>query len=297
MRRPVGHLPSTVYWRRRVVVLLALALLIALVAFACSRGGDSDKKKNTAGGGNPTPSTSGTPAPGAITPGANPTTGANPPPITGGASGTPGVPGTGSTPGATGGQTGGAANQPGGQPGGQTAGQPGGQPGANTAGNGGTVPGVPGGGKAAPAGGQWCTPAMIRVQVQSVDGGKTAYVAGQKMSFKLMVTNQTGPTCYIDFGIKSAYVEVFSGSDRYWSSADCAANPVSDVRQLQAGDTQQWSNVHDWSWTRSNAAGCASGQGQTPISPAPVAGAGFYAKGMLAGLEPSGAFRFTVAGK
>jgi hypothetical protein len=270
-------------------VLLALALLIALVAWACSGGGDSDKKKNTADE-KPVPSTSGTPAPGAITPGANPTTGAIPP-ATGGASGTPGGPGTGASSGATGaassGATGGAPNQPGG---GQSSGQP-------AAGNGGTVPGVPGGGKAAPGGGQWCNPAMIRVQVQPAEGGKTAYAAGQKVSFKLIVTNQTGPTCYIDFGVKSAYVEVFSGSDRYWSSADCSTRQASDVRQLQVGETQQITSAHDWAWTRSNAAQCASGDGQTAVSPAPQAGAGFYAKGMLAGLEPSGEFHFTVAGK
>jgi hypothetical protein len=289
MRRPVGHLPSTVYWRRRVIVLLALALLIALVAWACA-GGDSDNKKNTAGE-KPAPSGSASPAPTAITPGANPTTGVVPPLTTGGTNGTPVAPGAGSTPGASGG----APNQPGGQPSGQPGAQ---QPGAGTAGTGGTVPGPgPGGGKAAPNGGMWCNPSMIRVQIQPTESNKTTYAAGQKVSFKLIVTNQTGPTCFIDFGIKGAYVEVFSGAERYWSSADCSTRQASDLRQLQQGEAQQITGTHDWTWTRSNASQCAAGEGQTPVNPAPSAGTAFYAKGMLTGLEPSGEFRFTVAGK
>ncbi|MFI6981972.1 hypothetical protein ACIBSV_25710 [Embleya sp. NPDC050154] len=274
MRRPVGHLPSTVYWRRRVVVLLALALLIALVAWACTAGGDSDDKKNAADK-KPAPSGSASPDPSAITPGPNPTNGANPP-IPGGGTGTPGA--------GTSGASAGTSGQPGGQPvpsGGQSAG---------TAGNSGAASS---GGKAAPNGGTWCTPNMIRVQIQPVDAGKTAYNASQNVALKLIVTNQTGPTCYVDLAPSRAYIEVLSGPERLWSSADCVAGAATDVRQLQQGDAQAVSITRDWSWTRSNAAQCATNGGQSKAAPADKAA--YRAKGTLAGLEPSGEFVFTAA--
>lgn len=274
MRRPVGHLPSTVYWRRRVIVLLALALLIALVAWACTAGGDSDDKKN-ASNKKPGPSGSASADPGTITPGPNPTTGANPP-IPGGSTGTPG---TGGTPGTAAGTSG----QPGGQPA-QTAGQS-----AGTAGTGGAVSA---GGKAAPNGGVWCNPSMIRVQLLPVEAGKTAYNAGQNVALKLLVTNQTGSTCYLDLAPKNAYIEVLSGPERLWSSADCATGAATDVRQLQPGDAQAVAVTRDWSWTRSNAAQCATNGGQTKTAPADKAA--YRAKGTLAGLEPSGEFVFTA---
>ncbi|MFE3198660.1 hypothetical protein ACWGR4_11180 [Embleya sp. NPDC055664] len=281
MRRPVGHLPSTVYWRRRVVVLLALALLIALVAWACTAGGDSDDKKN-ASDKKPIPSGSVSPDPSAITPGANPTNGANPP-IPGGSTGTPG--GTsGASSGTSAGTSAGASGQPGGQSGqaGQSAG------GAGTPG-GGTVPG---GGKPAPGGGTWCTPAMIRVQIQPVEAGKSAYNASQNVALKVIVTNESGPTCYVDLAPSHAYIEVLSGSDRLWSSADCAAGPGTDVRQIQQGASQAVSITRDWAWTRSDPRQCATNGGQTKAAPADKAA--YRAKGVLAGLEPSGEFIFTA---
>ncbi|MFF7247776.1 hypothetical protein ACFZBU_28165 [Embleya sp. NPDC008237] len=279
MRRPVGHLPSTVYWRRRVVVLLALALLIALVAWACTAGGDSDDKKN-ASDKKPIATGSGSPGPSAITPGPNPTNGANPP-IPGGGTGTPGA--------GSAGASAGTAGQSAGQTG-QSAGQS-----AGSAGSGGTTPGggAPGGGKAAPpAGGNWCTPSMIRVQIQPVESGKSAYNASQNVALKLIVTNESGPTCYVDLAPSRAYIEVLSGSERLWSSADCAAGAPTDVRQLQQGAAQAVSITRDWAWTRSNAGQCATNGGQTKAAPADKAA--YRAKGTLAGLEPSGEFVFTA---
>ncbi|MGC0421290.1 hypothetical protein [Embleya sp. AB8] len=273
MRRPVGHLPSTVYWRRRVVVLLALALLIALVAWACTAGGDSSDDKKNAADKKPIATVSGSPDPSAITPGANPTNGANPP-VSGGSTGTPG---------GSSGASAGTSGQPGGQPG-----QSGGQS-AGTAGGG----AVPGGGKPAPNGGTWCTSAMVRVQIQPVESGKSSYSAAQNVALKVIVTNNSGPTCYVDLAPKSAYIQVHSGNDALWSSADCAVGAATDYRQLQQGEAQAVSITRDWSWTRSNAAQCATNGGQSKV--APTDKASYRAKGVLAGLEPSGEFIFTAS--
>ena len=269
-------------------MLLALALLIALVAWACS-GGDSDDKKNTANG-TPTPSgsASGSP-PGSIGPGTNPTEGAAPP-ITGASPGstpgTTGLPGIGDS-GGTGGTEPPAGTPTGGTPG--TSGTPGASGGAGAPAN----PG--GGGKSLPNNGTWCTPNMIRVQVQPAESGKTVFNAGQNVALKLIVTNQTGPTCYVEFAPKSAFIEVFSGSDRYWGSADCSSGAATDVRQLQQGETQQVALSHDWAWTRSDPAKCATDGGQTKVSP--PGGTAFYARGTLANLESSGEYVFRVDGK
>ncbi|WP_406285334.1 serine/threonine-protein kinase [Embleya sp. NBC_00896] len=148
------------------------------------------------------------------------------------------------------------------------------------------------GGKAAPNGGTWCTPSMIRVQIQPVESGKAAYNASQNVALKVLVTNQTGPTCYVDLAPSRAYIEVRSGSERLWISADCAAGAATDVRQLQQGDAQAVSITRDWSWTRSNAAQCATNGGQSKAAPADKAV--YRAKAILAGLESSGEFLFTA---
>jgi hypothetical protein len=154
-----------------------------------------------------------------------------------------------------------------------------------------TTPGP--GGRTAPAGAVWCTPAMIRIQVQPTEQ-KTTYSPAQSIALRMVVTNQTGPTCYVDFGSKSAYVEVSSGADRYWSSADCSSRPTSDVRQLQQGGGQQVTVGFDWSWTRSDPTRCTVDGGQAKIA-SPTPGTAFNAKAELAGLEPSGLYMFTVA--
>ena len=44
MRNPVGPLPSTIYWRRRAVLLSLVALLALLIAWVVSSGGGGGKK-------------------------------------------------------------------------------------------------------------------------------------------------------------------------------------------------------------------------------------------------------------
>src|SRR5689334_18706793 len=44
MRNPVGPLPSTIYWRRRAVLLSLVALLALLIVWVVSRGVGGEKK-------------------------------------------------------------------------------------------------------------------------------------------------------------------------------------------------------------------------------------------------------------
>ena len=124
MRQPVGPLPASIYWRRRVVVLAALAVVIALVAWLVTGSGDEGTQGAKKG--------SQAPPVQSITPGASPSGSA----IT-------------SRPGGTGGGTGSVSGSGGGDVSLTTGGTGSGSSGANgTEGTSGTT-GTTGGGSAA----------------------------------------------------------------------------------------------------------------------------------------------------
>lgn len=115
LRHPVGPLPPSVYWRRRLLILAALIVLVVLVAWACANGG-ADGPRNAAQGQNG--GQSGAPGGGAtspppITPGPTPSGPAiNMPPVfpqaspTGNATLTPRTKGAAATSGGVGSTTG-----------------------------------------------------------------------------------------------------------------------------------------------------------------------------------------------
>ncbi|MBK5308333.1 MAG: hypothetical protein JJD92_16760 [Frankiaceae bacterium] len=58
--QPMGPLPASTYWRRRVLVLAALVIAVLVVAKAC--GGEPEKESRSGAGSSPTPSAAGSPA-------------------------------------------------------------------------------------------------------------------------------------------------------------------------------------------------------------------------------------------
>ncbi|MEU8133132.1 hypothetical protein [Streptodolium elevatio] len=268
--RPVGHLPPSVYWRRRAIVLVGLAVLIALVAWACTAGGgDGDDKKNTSAE-STAPTGSGSPAP--IGPG--PTDGT----ATGGqATGSPGAtgptggtaPGTGGNPGASGSP--GAANggtAPGATPGTSQAPPPGQQPGAGNP-PGSTVNGI-----------LACQfPGNANLVVTGDRPQDTKFRVGEQVKLTLEVRNTGSETCAVDMSQRAATVEVRSGSDRIWSPADCAPG-TPEITQIQPGKSV--SRTWTWNWTRSDPARCS---GTPPTLNTPPPGALFAATGKVAGMQ------------
>lgn len=248
LRNPVGSLPSAVYWRRRVLVLAALLVVLALILYACS-GSGSGKKKPAADGRSTSPAasqTSSVPASGASSSQAasgGPTT----------ASGGP----SGSGPASSGGAPSGSAGASGG-PGGATGG-------ANAGGTGGT------GGASSTGSCQL----SLTLSTQS-----PAYANGDKPAFTVTAVNKGTAQCNVDLGPKSLILNIFTGSDRVWSSADCT-DAGQDLRGIAPGAVQ--TVTYTWNRLRS-AAGCpADGQtaklgtyfgvvslaaGSTPASPA-----------------------------
>lgn len=300
--RPVGHLPPSVYWRRRAIVLVGLAVLIALVAWACTAGGGGDDKKNASSeGSSPPPSAPASPGvigPGAAT-GANAGTNPAQPGAASGANsggnGAPVVPGTaGGTAGsgtagnAAGAATAGAAN--GGATGatGTTGqGQAPQQPGAA---NGGAVGGQAGKEGGAPQLLPCLYPGNATLVLTGDRPENTRYRVGEQVNLTLEIRNTGTETCAVDMAQTSATVEIRSGNDLIWSPAHCASS-AQVLTQIQPGKsvTHTWT----WNWSRSDPARCS---GPVPTLSTPPPGSLFVATGKVAGMQfASNEYKWLVA--
>ncbi|HSA49358.1 MAG TPA: hypothetical protein VLH10_04500 [Yinghuangia sp.] len=297
--RPVGHLPPSVYWRRRAIVLVGLAVLIALVAWACTAGGGGDDKKNASSeGSSPPPSAPASPGvigPGAAT-GANAGTNPAQPGAASGANsggnGAPVVPGTaGGTAGsgtagnAAGAATAGAAN--GGATGATGQGQAPQQPGAA---NGGAVGGQAGKEGGAPQLLPCLYPGNATLVLTGDRPENTRYRVGEQVNLTLEIRNTGTETCAVDMAQTSATVEIRSGNDLIWSPAHCASS-AQVLTQIQPGKsvTHTWT----WNWSRSDPARCS---GPVPTLSTPPPGSLFVATGKVAGMQfASNEYKWLVA--
>ncbi|MFF8191978.1 hypothetical protein ACF05L_14240 [Streptomyces bobili] len=252
MRNPVGPLPSSIYWRRRVVLLSVLALLALLVTWVVTAGGGGGKS-GADGSNGKNPASSITPGPS----GSGPAISQNP----GGRdeSGDEGTGGSGSGS-ATG--SGDGTGSGGGAGDGDTSG-------SGSAGSGGSGEGAGGSGSGTtlPAGTTLpnCTASVVTLSLRSV---RNTYSPDQTPTFRLTAKNSSGSDCKVDLGPKSAVLTITQagGADDYWSSADCPKGPASLLYRVPAGG----SFTYTVTWDRKpSAPECA-----TP--PAGVAGAGTY---------------------
>ncbi|MGW2763924.1 hypothetical protein [Streptomyces sp. NPDC001275] len=256
LRNPVGPLPASIYWRRRLVMLSAVALLALLIAWIVPLGGGG-RKTNGEGpdGKHPAPSTSTS----TIMPGpsdSGPAISQHP----GGRdeSGGGDSDGSGSGTGGTG-DTAGSDSA-----GSDSAGGAGGGSGDGT-GSGGSSGGGPG--AVLPAGSTLpnCTANAVKLTLRSV---RNSYGPGQTPVFELTAANSSGIDCKVDLGPKSAVVTISQAesSSTYWSSADCPTTAGSRLYRVPAGSeityTVRWDR-------KPSAPQCA-----TP--PAGSAGAGTY---------------------
>nr|WP_205616202.1 hypothetical protein [Streptomyces harenosi] len=221
MRNPVGPLPSTIYWRRRAVLLSVIALLALLITWIVTAGGGDggDGRQDGANGKNPAPSI--TPGPS----GSGPAISQAPGGRDESGSGDPGGSGDGSGPG----------DGPGAGAGSGGAAGPGGSGG--TAGGGaqsGPSAGV-GAGDALPAGSGLpdCTADAVKWSVRSV---RNTYEPGQTPAFDLTVRNTSGTDCKVDLGPKRAVLTITQASadEPFWSSADCPKNAASLLFRVPA---------------------------------------------------------------
>ncbi|MFF4015087.1 hypothetical protein [Streptomyces sp. NPDC001843] len=226
LRNPVGPLPSSIYWRRRVVLVSVVALLALLITWIVTSGGSGGKNgAEGPGGKNPAPS---------ITPGpsdSGPAISQHPGGRDGsGSSDTAGSGSGGSTGSGDGSGSGGSGDGASGS-------------GASGSGSGsGTGAGSGGGsvvaGDALPASSTLpdCTAGTVTLHLRSVHN---SYSPDQTPAFELTAKNSSANDCKIDLGPKKAVLTITqaNGSDHYWSSADCPKGAASLVFRVSAGST------------------------------------------------------------
>jgi hypothetical protein len=258
LRNPIGPLPSSIYWRRRVVLLSVIALLALLITWIVTSGGGGGK--NGAGGSNGknpvesiTPGPSGSESaisqhPGGRDESSGSSSGGSGdgPGSSAGSGGSGGTGGTGSGDGSASGGTGGDGS------------------------SGGTGDGASGGGTGTtlPAGSTLpdCTASNVKLTLRSLHN---SYGPDQKPTLVLTAKNSAANDCKIDLGPKNTVVTVTkAGSgDAYWSSADCPKGSASVYYRVPGGGS---AITYPVKWDRKpSAAECA-----TP--PAGSAGAGTY---------------------
>jgi hypothetical protein len=214
LRNPVGPLPSSIYWRRRVVLLSLIALLALLITWIVTAGGGGGTKNaNGSDGKNPAPT---------ITPGPS----SSGPAIS---------------------QHPGGRDDSGGGSGGSDTGSGGG---SGSAGSSGSGDGSAGGSGSGSAGGNVgtgdtlpvsstlpnCSSSAVTLSLRSLHN---SYSPDQTPTFELTAKNGSSTDCKVDLGPKSAVLSITpaDGSDAFWSSADCPKGAGSLVFRVPAGQS------------------------------------------------------------
>ncbi|MFC8420619.1 hypothetical protein ACFUN7_07000 [Streptomyces sp. NPDC057236] len=234
LRNPVGPLPSTIYWRRRAVLLSVLALLALLITWVVvSGGGDGGDRGNGANGKNPAPSI--TPGPSSSGPAISQAPGGRDESGSGGSDGGSG--GSGGSDGSSSGSGDEGANGDPADSGGGDGGGAGG--GAGGGSEGGTSAGV-GAGDALPAGSGSslpnCTANAVKFTLRS---SHNSYEPGQTPTFLLTARNTSGSDCKVDLGPDNTVLTIIpaSAEDAYWASDDCPKGARSLVFRVPAEDS------------------------------------------------------------
>ncbi|MEV0324247.1 hypothetical protein ACIBKX_40180 [Streptomyces sp. NPDC050658] len=202
LRNPVGPLPSTIYWRRRAVLLSVVGLLALLVVWVLTMGGGGGK--NTADGPSGSgPATSITPGPSGSGPAISEHPGGRDESDdegSGGSGGSGDGDGSGS---GSGDSAGGGGDGSGSDDGAKGGGGAGGQ---------------------LPAGSSLpnCTSGAVKLKLRSV---QNTYEIGEKPKFELIAQNTAGKACKVDLGGKETVLTITQakGDKEIWSSKDCPA--------------------------------------------------------------------------
>jgi hypothetical protein len=272
LRRPVGPLPSSIYWRRRLVVLLGVALLVLLVIWALTSVGSGDEPGPTGDdhAGGPAQSITPGPTPSESFIDERPGGREEPEPGEGGETGEGGDVGGGGDDGGAGG-----AGETGDDSGGATGGEGStGSAGSATGGGGdpGDVTGLPA-----------CGPGDVSLSLTSQEN---EYGLDEEPELLLTVENVSGVSCAVDFGYGALTVTITDAdAEQVWSSADCPEEEPSLPVAVWAGG----SATHTIAWDRRVSTGECGGE---PGAAVP-AGANYLAEATLSGISdvPQAPFR------
>ncbi|MEU6676755.1 hypothetical protein [Streptomyces sp. NPDC046925] len=202
LRNPVGPLPSTIYWRRRAVLLSLLGLMALLVVWVLTMGGGG-KKDGADGPSGSGPATSITPGPSSSGPAISQNPGGRDE-----SDDEDGKDGSGS------GDSGGGS--------GDSEGSGGSGDSGDGSGSGDDGKGGGGAGGQLPAGSSIpnCVSGDVKLKLRSIHN---RYEVGEKPKFEVVAQNSAGKACKVDLGAKKTVLTITraDGDKEIWSSADC----------------------------------------------------------------------------
>lgn len=84
---------------------------------------------------------------------------------------------------------------------------------------------------------------------------KDSYGSGQNPQLSIRLTN-TGEDCTMNVGTAAQAFTITSGSDTWWRSTDCQAEPSDMVVLIEAGQTVESASPIEWDRTRSAVGTC-----------------------------------------
>ncbi|MEW2165448.1 hypothetical protein AB0912_21000 [Streptomyces sp. NPDC007084] len=243
LRNPVGPLPSTIYWRRRAVLLSVVALLALLTVWVVGPGGGGgDNNSGGSNGKNPAPSI--TPGPSGSGPAISQHPGGRDESSGGGRGG------SGGGDGGDGGGNGGSGDSGGSGGGSGSAGSGGsGGSGGDSAGNGSDDGAKNGGGFGGqlPAGSSLpnCTANNVKLTLKSVHN---SYAPDERPTIQLIAKNTSGGDCKVDLGPENTVLTITqAGSDDdIWASDDCLKGTTAALYRVPAHSQV----VHTVKWDR-----------------------------------------------
>ncbi|MFE5163505.1 hypothetical protein ACFRNT_34455 [Streptomyces sp. NPDC056697] len=257
LRNPIGPLPSSIYWRRRIVGLALFVVIVLLVIWAFgwggSGGGGSDEGKGAGGGG---PASTITPGPSSSGPVNSERPGGRDESDNGGS-------GSGGS-GGGGGSDDGGTDAGGGGGGGSGSGGDGGSSGGGAGGGIGT-----GTGQGLPAGSSLpdCRSGDAELTVRSVKDSKVknTWAPGEKPTFEIVVKNTKSSSCKVDFGRAAASLTITDAKNAHvWASDDCPEGSAGALVEVKgSGQTKR---TVEWDRKRS-AEHCATPSGSASAKP------------------------------
>lgn len=139
----------------------------------------------------------------------------------------------------------------------------------------------------APAEPVTCGPLDVRVDAVT---DKTEYGSEDLPQLSLSLTNLSGVDCTLDVGTAVQSFTVTSGSDTWWRSTDCQANPTNQLATLPAGQTVTSQAPLVWDRTRSAVETC----GDETRPRASGGGASYHLTVSLGGIESRGTAQFML---
>lgn len=132
-----------------------------------------------------------------------------------------------------------------------------------------------------------CTSEQVTVTAQT---NQQTYAAGEQPQLSVVLSNIGAVDCAIDAGTASQVYEISSGSEVYWRSTDCQADPSNQVVTLKAGQQVPSASPLVWDRTRSSAETCEA----TDRPAAPAEGASYHLSVSIGGITSTQTAQFIL---